>query len=235
MCSFSEGWETELPCSRVGLPRKDDVVQAGLWAKIAAASVEKRTAHSLVFGALCRTEMLWFVIYRIIHRAAFCWKAPSLLGLEENRKEKRRKAWKAGKGYRGSVLSCRSAWPHSAASALCCPLWCSLPLQGAELRRCAGSLSAGAGCQPASAAASARGRAHRTSRAKDPAPGFAGIALTPAKTRLKRTYAWGDGWWHYQPEECVSFSTRVYLEGKVAHGWAPNYMFRPNIQAAAPS
>lgn len=119
MCSFSEGWRTELPCSSLSLTRKDDVVLAELRAKIAAASVKGRAVLLLDFWGLSRRQMLQFVIYKINHRAAFCWKARSYLGRKKTGRKRRRKTWGVGENkgraqiqLEKSVLSCRSASPH---------------------------------------------------------------------------------------------------------------------------
>lgn len=54
MCSFSEGWKTELPCSSGGLARKDYVVPVELRAKIAASSTLSRRGQffCLILGDL---------------------------------------------------------------------------------------------------------------------------------------------------------------------------------------
>lgn len=223
---------TEVPCSRVGVTRKDCVVQAGLWAGIAAASVEKRTAHLLWGTSQDRNA----VVYNLQNKpqSDFLLKGAFILQLEENRKEKKKESRKSrGKqGHRGTHLFCRSASSHSAALALSCPLLCSLPVQLAELRRCACGLSAGAGWQPGS---DHEGQPTESPHGKIQYLGLQELHLSLPKTRLKRTYPWGGGWRHYQPEECVCFSIPVNLEGKGAYGWAPSYMLRLNIQAAVPS
>lgn len=106
-------------------------------------------------------------------------------GKEEGKQEKQGKT-----RIRGSVLSCRSASPRSAALALSCPLLSPLPLQLSELRRCACRA-----CQQGQAVSEdlllpqhvgepTESPYRKTSRA---VPAFAGIALIPAKTRLKKT------------------------------------------------
>lgn len=94
-------------------------------------------------GGLHRTEVLWFIIYRINRRVAFCWKAPSYYGWKKIGGKRRRKAGKAGENKDIGEVSCSAGLSHCATLALSCPLLCSLPLQLAELRRCACSLSAG--------------------------------------------------------------------------------------------
>lgn len=94
-------------------------------------------------------------------QSGFLLKGSFMLGLEENRKEKKKKSMESREkqGYGGNVLSCRSASPHSAVLAFSCPLF--LPCLSSSL------VSAGTGWQRGSAAASGCGRAHRTSRPKD--------------------------------------------------------------------
>lgn len=168
-------------------------------------------------------------------QSGFLLKGSFILGLEENRKEKKESMKsRAKQGYGGSVLFCRSASPHSCALAFCCPLlvlclsswrsWGHVPTV----------------CQQGQAGREdlllpQHRQSSQISRWKDPVPGFAGIALIPAKTGLKRTHSWDDLWQHHQPKESVSSRIPVNLKGKVAHGRTPSYMFRTNIQAAAPS
>lgn len=203
MCSFSEGWRTELPCSSLSLTRKDDVVLAELWAKIAAASVKERAVLLLDFWALSRRQMLRFVIYKINHRAAFCWKAPSYLGRKKIGRKRRRKTWRAGKNkdraqiqLEESVLSCRSASPH------CLGFILPFVIFSGDGAMCLQSLWARAGRQ--------RGAAAALRREKDDSffyrkPGravaaFAAIALVPAITRLKFSCLGDDAWEWSQPK-----------------------------------
>lgn len=124
-------------------------------------------------------------------QSGFLLKGSFILGLEEKRKEKKKESRKSREKtrIRGSVLSCRSASPRSAALALSCPLLSPLPLQLAELRRCACRA-----CQQGQAVSEdlllpqhvgepTESPYRKTRRA---VPAFAGIALIPAKTRLKK-------------------------------------------------
>lgn len=211
MCSFSEGWKTELPCSSARLARKDYVVPAELWAKIAASSVRKRTVLLPDFGGLSRREMLWVFIYKINNRVAFCWKAPSYPGRNE-RGRQRRKTWKAGKTKDIQLKFCGGKCPFLQV--------CLTPL------RCLGLLlpfvifpaSPARGDVPAESVSEGRLSARiccclvtresrqssyrKTGRA---VAGFAGIALIPAQTRLKSSCLWDDCWEPHQPKGVRGF------------------------------
>lgn len=140
-------------------------------------------------------------------QSGFLLKSSFILGLEENRKEKKESMKSREKqGYGGSVLSCRSA-----------PLLCfgfllpfagSVPVQLVELRPCARICQQGQAGREDLLLPQHR-ESSQISRWKDPVPGFAGIALIPAKTRLKRTNPRDDLWQHHQPKESVSSSVPV--------------------------
>lgn len=191
----------------------------------------------LDFGGLTGRKILQFVIYRINHRAVFCWKTPSYSGRKKRGRERRRKSTERYQSYSSNsaegTVSFAADLPHPAAQpclypALChllCPSssqrWSHVPAESVSK----GRLSAGIYyCLPTWERRQSSSR--KTCRA---VAEFARITLIPVKIRLKHSCLWDDSWEQHQPKELMVFSILVNLECKVTCRGAPSSVFRPCI------
>lgn len=210
MCSFSAGWKAELPCSGARRARKDYVVLAELRAKIAAAPLKRRTVLLLDFWGLRRREMLQFVIYKTTN---FPLKGFFIFGQEEKRKEEKEENVdsREKRGYSlnsaGGKVSFPAGLPPPAALPRLYPALCYLPCLSSSRRWGdvpaepvgEGRLSARICCCLVMRESR---QSNRIERPVGQNLGLQELHFVPAKSGLKSSCLWDDGWEWYQPKEC---------------------------------